>query len=115
MISQFYCFNEQWEAPWWVLDLKGIDGIVIIFRVMKEENCIEVKHVSRLSVAYLTRFFGSVGGVLKVQKDEISKYVTIVSILPFRNTSIIVVSRRPFGSAEGSLIPAPSKSKRTSK
>ena len=76
---------------------------------MKEENCIEVKHVNRLSVAYLTRFFGSVGSVLKVQKDEISKYVTIVSILPFRSTPIIAVSRRPFASAAGSLIRNPSK------
>ena len=45
---------------------------------MKRDNCIEVKHVSHLSVAYLTRFFGSAGQVVKVEKDEVSKYVTIV-------------------------------------
>ena len=48
---------------------------------MKRDHCIEVKYVNNLSVAYLTRFFGSVGSVSKVEKDEISKYVTIVIIL----------------------------------
>ena len=47
---------------------------------MKRANCIEVKYVNNLSVAYLTRFFGSVGPVSKVEKDDISKYVTIVII-----------------------------------
>ena len=48
---------------------------------MKRDHCIEMKYVNNLSVAYLTRFFGSVGPVSKVEKDEISKYVTIVIIL----------------------------------
>ena len=46
---------------------------------MKRDNCIEVKHVSNLSVAYLTRFFGNVGQVSKVEKDDVSRYVTIVT------------------------------------
>lgn len=45
---------------------------------MKRDHCIEVKYANHLSSAYLTRFFGSVGAVSKVEKDENSKYVTIV-------------------------------------
>ena len=45
---------------------------------MKRDHCIEVKYANHLSSAYLTRFFGSVGAVTKVEKDENSKYVTIV-------------------------------------
>lgn len=36
---------------------------------MKLDNCIEVKYVNGLSVPYLTRFFGSVGPVVKVHKE----------------------------------------------
>ena len=53
---------------------------------MKSDRCIEVKYVNNLSVSYLKRFFGSVGSVSKVEKDEISKYVTIVMVF-----SIIVI------------------------
>lgn len=36
---------------------------------MSNENCIDVKYVNNLSVAYLTRFFGSAGPVVKVEKN----------------------------------------------
>jgi hypothetical protein len=45
---------------------------------MKGENCIEVKYVNSLSIPYLTRFFGSAGQIKKIEKNDNSKYVTIV-------------------------------------
>lgn len=77
---------------------------------MKPENCIEVKHVNSLSVPYLSRFFGSAGTVLKVQKEEVSKYVTIVRFSGFSNLQIKVVWKRPFASVGEYSISAPSKS-----
>ena len=53
---------------------------------MKRDNCVEVKNVNKLSIPYLTRFFGSVGPIVKVEKDDISKVVTIVSPSTFRNS-----------------------------
>lgn len=68
---------------------------------MSNENCIDVKYVSNLSVAYLTRFFGSAGQVLKVEKNENSKYVTIVRSASFRSLPIGRQWRRLYGSREG--------------
>ena len=68
---------------------------------MKRDNCIDVKHVSHLSVNYLSRFFGSVGPVSKVEKDEVSKYVTIVCISTFSNLLIGTASKKLLGSTVG--------------
>jgi len=49
------------------LEPSGIDlRVRFIIVSMKRDNCIEVKHVSHLSVSYLSRFFGSVGPVSRV-------------------------------------------------
>ncbi len=77
---------------------------------MKRENCIEVKYVNNLSVAYLTRFFGSVGPVIKVEKEEVSKYVTIVRFPGFSNLRIKIVLKGPFASMAGLSTNALSKS-----
>lgn len=68
---------------------------------MKRENCIEVKYVNNLSVAYLTRFFGSVGPVTHVEKEEVSKYVTIVRFSGCSNLRIKIVLKGPFASMGG--------------
>jgi hypothetical protein len=36
---------------------------------MQSDNCIEVRNVFNLSVPYLTRFFGSAGAIVRIDKD----------------------------------------------
>jgi hypothetical protein len=62
---------------------------------MKSENCIEVKHVGNLSIAYLTRIFGSAGPIRKITKDDNAKYVTIVTAPPLRSSPTATASTRP--------------------
>ena len=59
-----------------------------------------VKYVNNISVAYLNRFFGSVGPIIKVEKEEVSKYVTIVRFSGCSNLRIKIVSKGPFASME---------------
>lgn len=76
---------------------------------MNPENCIEVKYVNGLSVPYLTRFFGSAGPIIKVRKEEVSKYVTIVRFPGFSNLRIKIVSTKPCALMDESLTNTPSK------
>lgn len=77
---------------------------------MKRDNCVEVKYVNNLSVPYLSRFFGSVGPIVKIEKEDVSKYVTIVRYPGCSNLRIKIVLKGPSASMGESLMSAPSKS-----
>ncbi len=64
---------------------------------MKRENCIEVKYANTLSVADLTRFFSNAGPVLKVEKEENSKYVLVVKYFLFRNSLVKKLFKKHLG------------------
>ncbi len=83
MIIFIFCGKNLSEIIEMLFDIINIDQV--IFYIMRTSNCIEVKHANNLSTSYLSRVFGSVGPVLKIVKDEISKYVTIVFINVFRS------------------------------
>ena len=81
---------------------------------MKRDNCIEVKYVNNLSVPYLSRFFGSVGPIVKIEKEDVSKYVTIVRYPGCSNLRIKIVLKGPSALMGESLMSAPSKSENAS-
>ena len=68
-----------------------------------------MKHVNNLSVPYLSRFFGSVGPIVKIEKEDVSKYVTIVRYPGCSNLRIKIVWKGSFASMDASLINALSK------
>ena len=82
---------------------------------MKGENCIDVKYLNSLSIPYLTRFFGSAGQIKKIEKNDNSKYVTIVRPSSRRSLPTKAASTRHFAIRVGFLINTPSKLKNTRK